>query len=187
LPQPDKAPISPSFVPELDRVRVSRKTAGRAPRILYETDGFLVAKWENVTIVIWARQGSLPLCEKLEEVTVPLLLEHPEGGSTVHIIADAPLPDADVRQKLADMSQRYGDKLACVGAVLEGSGFWASTLQSFIITILSFGRRSFRVNTCSTIAEIAHWLPPLHAKRTGVTFTPQEFERVLTTLRLRVR
>jgi hypothetical protein len=186
-PQPDKAPISHSFGPELDRVRLSRKAAGRAPRILYETEGFLVAKWENVTIVIWGKQGSLELCEKLDEVSAPLRLEHPEGGSAIHIVADAPLPDADVREKLADISRRYGDQLACVGAVLEGSGFWASTLQSFIITILSFGHRSFKVNTCSTVAEMARWLPPLHAKRTGVTFTPQELERVLTSLRLRVR
>lgn len=185
--EPEQDPI-PAHSPALDPSAISHRTAGRRPpRTLYETTGCLMAQWENVTIVIWATQGTLELCEKLDEVSEPLHLEHPNGGSAIHIVAGAPLPEADVRDKLAEMTRRYADRLACVGTVLEGSGFWASTLQSFIITIHSFARRPFKAATFSSIAELTRWLPPLHGKRTSVHFTPIELERILTDLRARVR
>ena len=147
----------------------------------------LIATWMNVSIIVWATTATVAMCQKLDEVSAPITRAHPEGGSAVHIVlGSAPLPGPEARQVLGDLTKRYATHLACVGTVMEGTGFWASALQSLIISIHALANRTFKSRATTSIPEIAAWLPPHHAKRTGVMLSPRELERVLWSLRARV-
>jgi hypothetical protein len=140
-----------------------------------------------VIVAVWSRQCTGPMAAALGDVTVGFSRAHPEGFSSVHVIGNnPPLPTSEARDTLIRETKRYSKDLACVGTVLEGSGFWASAVRSFIVGIRVVVPRTFEMQTYASIAELVAWLPPPHAKKTGVTLDPAEFERMLVMMRQRL-
>ncbi len=157
------------------------------PNIIYDANGLTFATWHNLQFVVWSAQGTLERCAKLEELSAVAVQAHPEGSSSVHVvIQNTPLPEAAARAKLAELTKRFAPQVACIGTVLEGSGFIVSALQSFIISIHALSNRPFKTRTCDSIAEIAKWLPPPHAKRTSVLTDSADLEYALNSVRARV-
>jgi hypothetical protein len=158
-----------------------------APVVVREEAGFVLAKWKNVGIVVWGVQATLPLVAKLEVFSDALIAEHQEGISAVHVIANAAaLPESATRAELDRISNKYAKNLACMATVIEGTGFWASAMHSFITSIHWVTRRPFKVRISSNLNEIAAWLPTLHWERTGVRFSTADILRVLQSIRDRV-
>lgn len=167
----------------------TRPAIGRDARIRYqyETDRMITAVWQNVGIVIWGRQATQALVEKLEERTRADLDEFPQGISAIHIVLDGtPLPDADARVGLAELSQRYGPRYGSVLTVIEGDGFWRSAMRSFVTGLHWVGRRPFHAKICSTLEEAAQALPDPHRKRTGVAVNSADLLSALREVRDRV-
>ena len=157
------------------------------PNVLYETEGCVFGTWRNIFVVTWTTRGTGPLVDLLAAETDVFAKAHSEGFSVIHVIAkNPPLPTSEARDKLIAETQKFAPQLACVGTVLEGSGFWASAVRSFVVGIRLLVPRTFEMQTYASIAEIAAWLPPLHTARTGVAMTPTELEHVLVTLRRRL-
>jgi hypothetical protein len=157
------------------------------PHIFYETDGCVFASWRNVLIAIWTTQGTGPLAEKLGEIARPFSKSHPEGFSSVHVIGKKPpLPTSEARDKLLSLMADFSGNVACIGTVLEGSGFWASAVRSFIVGLRLLSPRTFEMQTYATLSELTNWMVAPHATRTGVAIEPVEFERILATLRARL-
>ncbi len=159
---------------------------GPAPQVLHDADGFVMATWKNLALHVWTIQATPALVAKLDELSTAFVKAHPEGISAVHIIAkNAPLPDKVVREQLRQVSERHAKHVACVCHVVEGSGFWASALQSFLTGLHWLSERSFRLHICSDILAAAQWLPAPHAQRTKVTITTAELEEALRSVRQR--
>ncbi len=159
---------------------------GESPRleVLHETDGFVMATWENVAIHVWTVAGTLPLVDALDRLSATFTSAHPEGISAIHIIAkNAPLPPSDVREALQEVTKRYALRVACVCHVVEGSGFWASALHGFLTGLHWITRGPFRLHICSDIAAAARWVPAPHAEATKVPIGVAELEEVLRTVR----
>jgi hypothetical protein len=156
------------------------------PVVRFETDGFVMGTWKNVAIHVWTKRATLPLVDKLEALSASFVAMHPEGISSIHIIAkNAPLPSGEVRDRFLEVANRFAKQLACIGHVVEGSGFWASALQSFLTGLHWLSRRTFEFRICSSISAVAYWLPELHAQRTGVTFEGGELEQAVEQVRRR--
>jgi hypothetical protein len=157
------------------------------PELLYQGDGYLFGAFRNVFIAIWTVQSTALTAEQLGARLGPFALAHPEGGSFIQIIAKSPpLPTPEAREKLIHHMRTYSGQLACIGTVLEGTGFWASALRSFLVGLRIVVPRTFEMQTYASIAPLAAWLPPLHLQRTGVSVTAAEIQTVLTGLRARV-
>lgn len=162
-------------------------SATSEPRVFYQTEGCVFAGWHNVLIAIWTTQGTGPLAQKLGEYARPFSKAHPEGFSNVHIIGKKPpLPTSEAREKLLSLMSDFADNVACIGTVLEGSGFWASAVRSFIVGLRLVAPRTFEMQTYASVPELIKWLVPPHAARTGVALDPVELERVLASLRGRL-
>jgi hypothetical protein len=156
------------------------------PAVLHETKGFTLASWENITVCVWMTQATVPLCDKLDELSAPFVKAHPEGISSIHVIGNgALLPGAAARRRLEEITERYALDLACVGTVLEGAGFWMSAFLSFLTGIHRLSAHPFESYTCTSIRAIAAWMPSYHAKRTGKNISDKELEQVLRLLRMR--
>lgn len=152
--------------------------------LLYEAKGCLFGTWKNVIVAIWTTQATGPLVSVLSEITIEFSKAHPERFSLVHVIGRGPpLPTAEARDLFVRETRKHSKDLACVGTVLEGSGFWASAVRSFIVGIRFVVPRTFDIQTYASIAEVAAWLPAPHAAKTGVTIDRREFERALLALR----
>jgi len=147
-----------------------------------------MATWKNVALHVWTTRATPAIVDTLDELSGAFVSAHPEGISAVHVIANsAPLPDADVRERLRVVTTRHQEHLGCVCHVVEGSGFWASALHSFLTGLHFLTRGPFRLHICSDIGAAARWVPEPHLHKTNVAIAPAELEAALMYLRRRVQ
>lgn len=159
-----------------------------APRLVYDEPGFIAASWKNVGIVVWGTQATLPLAKKLEQFSDELLARNPNGISAIHVITStAPLPESSTRAELDRLTNKYARDLAVMATVIEGNGFWASAMTSFITSLHWMSRKPFKARTATDVADIANWAPQHHAAKTGVRFTSADLGRALSWAREHLR
>jgi hypothetical protein len=148
--------------------------------ILGQGPGYLFVAHSNVLIASWTAQGTGPLIAALGGALDTFATQHPEGISSVHIIAAGlPLANAEAREALTGLMKKHDADLACAGTVLDGTGFWASATRSVIMSLQMLTPSSFAVRTCATDAELAAWMIKPHAQRTGVELVQEELERAM--------
>lgn len=136
---------------------------------LIHLDGLTLHGFRNLQIASWTKQGTVALVEHLAEHSRRFHRLHPEGVSVVHIISKGPaLPDAATRERLKTLLEANAKTLACVAIVLDGRGFWASAVRSFLVGLRLVSPRTVNMQVFSTAEEVAAWLPDVHLQRTGV-------------------
>ncbi len=144
-------------------------------------DHFVFGSWQDVNISIWLRQATGPAVTRLDRVVDSMVAKHPAGISSVQLVANgAAVPTAEARSGFLRIMKRYANDLACVAIHLGGSGFWASTMSSFITGMRLVSPLSFGFRIYSDIADIADWLPEKHVKKTSVRIEREQFAKMLT-------
>jgi hypothetical protein len=162
---------------ELDRER---------PEVVHDSHGLVMATWKNVALHVWTTRATPAIVDTLDDLSELFISAHPEGVSAVHLIAaNTALPDADVRERLRQVTNRHAKHLACVCHIVEGSGFWASALHSFLTGLHLLARGPFKLHICADIPAAARWVPAPHMRKTNVSLDSAELEEVLTYLRRR--
>jgi hypothetical protein len=157
-----------------------------AHQVLAEGPGYLFTAHHNVLISCWSAQGTAALIDELGSALGAFIASHPEGVSNVHVIAAGlPLATNEARDALGALMKVHGAQLACVGIVLEGSGFWASATRGLIVGLQLLARNLFAMRTCATVSELVDWLPKPHQARTGIALEPTSFERAVADARAR--
>jgi hypothetical protein len=147
--------------------------------ISFEADGCVMGSRKNITFAVWGTQGTLPLAMQFAKLSDDVGQVYPMV-STIHLILDdVRLPTADARKVLDDLTDRFTRRLACLATVVEGSGFRASAMRSFLTGMHMLQRQSYKAKTCETILEVANWLAPRHSAASGV---PVVTDELLTTL-----
>ena len=170
----------------------SSATGQRAPLaegvvVVCEEPGFVIATWKNVSIVVWGTQATMARAQKIDTFSQGMSAEHRQGFSAVHVVANgARLPDSATRAELDRLTSKYSKNLACFGTVIEGTGFWASAMQSFVTSLHWVSRRPFKVRISSTLSEIAGWMPLPHREKTGVQIAETDVLRAMTSVRERI-
>jgi hypothetical protein len=155
-------------------------------QVLSQGPGYLFTAHRNVLIACWTAQGTPPLIDALAQTLAAFIVLHPKGVSNVHLIAAGlPLATPEARDALSVLMKQYGANLACVGTVLEGSGFWASATRGVIVGLQLVARNMFAMRTCGTVSELVAWMPKPHAERTGITLEPHQLERAIADARAR--
>jgi hypothetical protein len=168
----------------VDPIAEASVSAGEPPQVVHDANGLLMATWKNVALHVWTARATTAVVDSLDELSARFTGAHPEGISAIHIIANhTPLPERDVRERLSQVTVRHSKNLACVCHVVEGSGFWASALHSFLTGLHFLSRGPFKLHICSNLPAAARWLPTPHAERTNVSFVAQELEDAVTHLR----
>lgn len=125
-------------------------------------------RYGNLAINVWLAQPAGAAVQKLSDLTTDSRGSCPRGISSVHWLAEGVgVPTPEARAGLRALATRDGDHIACVGTVLNGTGFWASALRSALSGILLVGPKAqFPTRLYGTAEELAAWLPNEHARRT---------------------
>lgn len=135
---------------------------------------YVFGSWKNVLITYWQHQANGEAIKQLVAVCDELLQAHPAGVSIVHLVREgAGIPDADAREGLARMGDRFANETACLAVVLMGAGFWASALQSVITGIRLIAPPRPSIMRFSRDPEaLESWFAQEHQRRSGVRIEP---------------
>jgi hypothetical protein len=146
----------------------------------HEPGSCSVAALGNLSIVVWSGRATGPAIDLLTRVTERLIASSPGGVSGIHLIADkVSLPTPEGRAGLVKLMTMSAERLACVGIVVGGSGFWSSTMRSFITGLRLLTPRSFDLRLYGTVEEVLDWFPRAHEQRTGVHLDRSELASLL--------
>ena len=166
----------------------SKAAAEAEPTIVQDVPGFVLASYRNVLVAIWGAAGTATTAGCFADLSSSLERANRSGFSSLHVIVQgAGLPDAATREVLGDVLTRSGKKMGCLGVVIDGDGFWASAIRSFLTGIKIIARRPYKSHYAATIGELARWVPVPHAAKTGVQLSSEEVERVMLEVRSRLR
>ena len=164
--------------PASERIATSIPPA-ELPIITFAGEGCVMGHWHGVMSSVWATRTTFELVAEIEKLLVAVSKSYPKI-SAVHLITSSfSLPPADVRAKLGDLTQRYGDRLACSATMLGGTGFWASAIRGAVTGIQVIDLRRRRQRVFADLEELANWVAPKHNEATGSTITPQELRHAL--------
>jgi hypothetical protein len=157
-----------------------------ALHIAYEKDQVVIATWQNVTIVVWAAQATLPVVQEFGKISGRLLRSYQKVSNVQIIVDNAPMPTDEARLEFDRLTELGADRLACVAMVLAGSGFWTSAMRSYLTSVHWVKQRPFVPRIFTTLHEAAVGIPPVHVERSGVAIAAQALEEVLSTVQARV-
>jgi hypothetical protein len=149
-----------------------------------EPGHFCCSVWQNVSILIWADRATKEALVRIQRVTKHMIERYPKGHSNVaFVLAGVKPPTPEARAIFTHLYNEGVSDLKCLGVVLEGDGFWASTLRSSITNIQLEATRATRLGQYTSIEEVASWMAPLHSERTGVAVTPLQLRVALRAAR----
>jgi hypothetical protein len=139
-----------------------------------------IAGLRNIMIIVWSDRANGPAVAKLDVGTKRMVAAYPSGFSAIHLIANkAGVPSPEARSSMMKIMSEQAKSIACVGVVVGGTGFWASTMRSFITGMRFMTPRNFDLRLHGTTAEVVDWLPKQHAKLTGISVDAKTLARVL--------
>jgi hypothetical protein len=128
----------------------------------------------------WADRATGEALARIQRVTKQMIDRYPNGHSNVAFVLDGvrpPTPEA--RAIFTHLYDQRVSKLKCLGVVLEGEGFWASSLRSSITNMQLEASNSKALGQYTSIDEVATWMAPLHCERTGVAVTSAQLGSAL--------
>jgi hypothetical protein len=143
---------------------------------------FRVGLLGQLTVTVWFGRPDKAAALVLSRISDDCIARmHGEQGSSVHLVnARVKLPDADARDVLAQIMKNSGNAVACAAVVVDGGGFWASALRSFITGLRVLAPGTVDLHAYASIQEVLAWLPAEHHKRTGKTLAVEQVERLLS-------
>jgi hypothetical protein len=106
------------------------------------------------------------------EITMPdLLAAHREhldliasGKNNTCVLtiaqANAPIPSGDVREASGRLMRELTPHLLAGATVIEGGGFWASAVRSFLTAVYFVAKQPCPTKAFARIDEAAQWLGP---------------------------
>lgn len=146
-----------------------------------EPGAFYIGSWQGIVMVRWERTADLEAVQRLAKVSTALVSDQTvPRRSNVHIISEsAGVPSAAARAGFVDLMKEHADRMACVCIVVEGSGFLASAMRSFLTGMRLLAPRAFQYRLFGSVDEVVAWLPAEHRARTGSEVDTRRFAQVL--------
>jgi hypothetical protein len=163
---------TPNRAPDTDEIAIMGEVASV----------FRVGLLGQLTVTVWFARPDKAAALTLSRVSDDCIARmRGELGSSVHMVnARVKLPDAETRDVLAQIMKNTGNALACAAVIVDGGGFWASALRSFVTGLRVLAPGTVDLHAYASIQEVLAWLPAEHHKRTGKTLAVEQVERLLS-------
>ncbi len=150
--------------------------------ILGQDQALLRAKYQNFYVMVWYGEVSLERLKLIKQEIARLIERFPKGVGVVSVLdKDAQPPDKHLRQVVAQDQDELAPGMKALTVVVDGMGFWASSLIIIATSILQSRKSRIRQNALRTFNAAATWIlaevPP--SEPTSTT----GFARVLEALR----
>jgi hypothetical protein len=152
-----------------------------------EPGAFLFAEWMDFTIFVWTAPATPVAVARLTQATEPIYKECSASGrriSNVHLISSGLRPpEGEARDQLIALMKQRAEQRACIAVIVDGMGFWASALRSFVTGIRFVSTRAFPLGIHGNIDEAMQWLPATHETKTGTPVDREGLRRAITNAR----
>ena len=145
---------------------------------------FRYCSWLNLTIGVWSDQATEEAARSVLELSKQMVQEHSFGHSSVVFVLDgAPAPTPAANRLFAHLYDDKVSDLACMAIIIEGEGFWASSIRSAITGLRMSVPGAMQLRVSNHIDHVVEWLPAEHCRRTGVSISAPELRHALETCR----
>jgi serine/threonine protein kinase len=136
-------------------------------RVLHDDKSLLVAELGRICVVVWRQAVTPPWFELQRSGLEEVVNRHPAGAGFMCVVENGslPLPSDELRRASTQMVTSHGDRLLCVAAVVEATGFSAALIRSAITGMAFFTQVRSAVplsvlsSTCDAFKWMAEFLP----------------------------
>ena len=137
-------------------------SAGKAtPRIALQTASMTIGTFGNVYIM--RVHGEITMPDLLAAHREHLALIGQGNPSTCVLTVaqyNSPIPNAEVREASGRLMRELTPHLLAGATVIEGGGFWASAVRSFLTAVYFVAKQPCPTKAFARIDEAAQWLGP---------------------------
>jgi hypothetical protein len=142
----------------------------------YSAPGCVIGHVRNMTFSAWDTPPTAPHVEAFIALAERLSTIYPLNSNVTIVMRNAGLPGAEARVALEQLTAQYARSIHSVSLVIDGGGFWASMIRSFLTGLHVLRGNGYRCKAFATPAEAYPWLLPSHNSDTGVHLTEQEMK-----------
>lgn len=138
-------------------------------------------RWKNVAVTFWFDAATMESLRSFERGASETCALHPEGLSLVMIMVPGgrSMPSAEVRAKFGQISAMHAQFIAAAAVLIPGTGFWPSAIRGLVTAISLLAPPKYDFEVFDSLSDVASWLTPIHAARTGVELDHQVLLRVM--------
>ncbi|HTU56878.1 MAG TPA: hypothetical protein VMF89_00565 [Polyangiales bacterium] len=156
-------------------MEIERPTNGELV-IHYAVPGCVIGHVRNVTFSAW---NTTPTAEHVAAFTAlakQLIEVYPKSSNVTLVMRETELPGTDARVALEELTAQYAPYIHSVALVIDGDGFWASMIRSFLTGLHLLRGHGYGCKAFPNTAEANPWLVPAHNAETGVSVTAREVD-----------
>jgi hypothetical protein len=144
--------------------------------ISYAAPGCVIAHVRNMTFSAWDAAPTVEHVEAFMALARSLSATYPRNSNVTLVMRNTELPGADARASLEVLTAQFATAIHSVALVIDGGGFWASMIRSFLTGLHVLRGNGYRCKAFATPSEAAPWLLPPHNAETGVALTEHELK-----------
>ena len=144
--------------------------------IAYAVPGCVIGHLRNMTFCAW---NAPPVAEHIEafiSLAERLTRTYPLNSNVSLVMRDADLPDAAARAALERLTSEYARFIHSVALVVDGAGFRASLIRSFLTGLHLLRGNGYRCKTFTKPDEAYPWLLPSHNADTTIALSEREIQ-----------
>jgi hypothetical protein len=153
----------------------------------YAAPGCVIAHVRNMTFSAWNTAPTVEHVEAFMALAQSLSVTYPQNSNVTLVLRNTELPGADAKAALESLTEQYARAIHSVALVIEGNGFWASMVRSFLTGLHLLRGNGYRCKAFATPSEATAWLLPPHNVDTGVALTEHELKSACDAVLARLR
>ena len=146
--------------------------------VTYAAPGCVIGHLRNMTFCAW---NAPPLVEHVEAfigLADQLSRTYPLNSNISLVMRDADLPGPEARAALERLTSDFAKVIHSVALVVDGAGFRASLIRSFLTGLHLLRGNGYRCKTFSKPEEANPWLLPAHNTDTTIAVSEREMQDV---------
>jgi hypothetical protein len=174
LSNPPRASRAPARLPQ-ESGEIERPGAAEVV-IDYAVPGCVIAHLRNLTFCAWNTMPTAEHVEAFMAMAQQLSEIYPKNSNVSLVLRESELPGGKARGALETLVAQYASYLHSVALVIDGDGFWASMVRSFLTGLHLLRGNDYRCKAFASTADAIPWLLPAHNAETGVSITARELE-----------
>jgi hypothetical protein len=147
----------------------------------------VIAHVRNVTFSAWNTAPTAAHVEAFMALAKNLCEVYPKCSNVTLVMRQTELPAGEARVALEELTAQYARYIHSVALVIDGDGFWASMIRSFLTGLHLLRGHGYRCKAFASHAEANPWLVPSHNAESGMSVSAREIDAACEAVYRRMR
>ena len=128
-------------------------------RVIYSDPTVAIGEIGRFFVGVWRGEVTRQLFEKQRWGLTEVVQRHPRGVGFLCVIEPSSKPpESEFRRASVVMIEEHGERLRCVGLVIEGSGFAAALIRTAISSMLLVHRKRSPLADFANVTSAVDWM-----------------------------